>query len=57
MTTKTTNETPMQRQTQTNKRNSTQQHQIVKPIMASASSQRVVANQGDCQTTKGANAT
>jgi hypothetical protein len=38
-------------------RNSTLQHQIIEPIMATASSQSVLANQGDCQTTKGANAT
>jgi len=64
------NEMPTQRQTRkrNNKqdahakmtqshRNSTQQHQIIEQIMAPASSQRVLANQGDCQTTKDANAT
>jgi len=33
----------------------TRQHQITKQIMAPAPSQRVLMNQGDCQTTKGAN--
>jgi hypothetical protein len=51
------NHTKTKHQTQTDKRNSTQKHQIIEPIMATASSQRVLANQGACQTTKGANAT
>jgi fatty acid desaturase len=49
--------TKHQTQTDKRKRNSTRKHQIIEPIMATASSQRVLANQGACQTTKGANAT
>ena len=51
-----TENTPKRRWTQPH-RNSTQQHQITKQIMAPASSQRVLMNQGACQNTKGANVT
>ena len=49
--------TKHQTQTDKRKRNSTQKHQIIAPIMTTESSQRVLANQGACQTTKGANTT